>query len=303
MLSFAKGWCRKLFGSLPGFLRGSISMLVLTVNTLFWSSLLLALALLKLLIPIAGWRLVCSRILNQMAQNWIGGNNLGLDFTKEMDWDVEGLDGLRPDSWYLVVANHQSWVDIAVLQRIFHRRIPFLKFFLKKELIWIPVMGVVWWALDYPFMDRKSAALKDLNTTRKACEKFKQIPVSIMNFLEGTRFTAKKRQEQGSPYTHLLKPRSGGIALVLGTMGRQIRSILNVTIAYPGGVPGMWDFLCSTISRVTVRVEQIPVRERLLGDYFSDREYRRTFNQWLNDLWREKDDLMGTLLVSKDRGA
>ena len=56
-------------------------------------------------------------------------------------WDVEGVETLDRSEWYLVLANHQSWVDIAVLQRIFHRKIPFLKFFIKKELLWLPILG------------------------------------------------------------------------------------------------------------------------------------------------------------------
>ncbi|MEZ4565573.1 MAG: 1-acyl-sn-glycerol-3-phosphate acyltransferase [Desulfobacterales bacterium] len=48
-------------------------------------------------------------------------------------WDVQGLEGFSTDDSYLVISNHRSWTDIFVLQHIFNHRIPFLKFFLKKE--------------------------------------------------------------------------------------------------------------------------------------------------------------------------
>ncbi len=77
---------------------------------------------------------------------------------------MQGVDSLHQRGWYLVSSNHQSWVDILVLQRIFHGRIPFLKFFLKQELIWVPVIGLAWWALDFPFMKRGKGAVRGRTT-------------------------------------------------------------------------------------------------------------------------------------------
>ncbi|HQN17869.1 MAG TPA: acyltransferase [Syntrophobacteraceae bacterium] len=276
--------------------RGVFSLVVVVLNTIFWPSLLFLVALLKLAVPVDGWRIACGRLLNAIGQCWIGCNNLGLRLTKEIRWKVEGTDGLSPNDWYLVVANHQTWVDIIVLQKILHRKIPMLKFFLKRELIWVPILGIAWWALDFPFMRRTSSVQKDFETTREACEKFKRIPVSVMNFLEGTRFTREKQEKQKSPYKHLLKPKSGGIALVLGTMGNQLRSILDVTIVYPDGVQDIWAFLCSQSMTIEVRVRQLPVSRELIGDFLADREFRRRFNSWLNTLWAEKDQLIETLL-------
>jgi 1-acyl-sn-glycerol-3-phosphate acyltransferase len=202
---------------------------------------------------------------------------------------------LQPDAWYLLVANHQSMVDIVVLQTIFHRKIPPLKFFLKKELIWVPFIGIVWWVLDFPFMKRTSSVLKDMETARNACDKFRLLPVTIMNFVEGTRFTAAKREKENSPFTHLLKPKPGGLGVVLGTMGPQLRSILDVTIVYPAGVPGLWAFLCTYSMEIRVRVKQMPVTPELLGDYLTDRGFRRRVKDLLDKLWDEKDNLIGSL--------
>ncbi|MEN6439069.1 MAG: acyltransferase [Syntrophobacter sp.] len=274
---------------------GAFSILVVGANTLFCSLLLYPLALFRL-VPNEHWRVVCDRIANAIAQGWVGLNSLGLRLTKNIRWDVQGADSLRPDAWYLLVANHQSMVDIVVLQSVFHRKAPPLKFFLKKELFWVPVIGLAWWVLDFPFMKRSASPRQDIETTRNACEKFKKSPVTIMNFVEGTRFTAAKKEKQKSPFTHLLEPKPGGMAIALCSLGQQLRSVLDVTIAYPKGIPGLWGFLCSRTLEINVRIKQIPVTPELLGDYLTDRAYRRKFRDWLYKLWGEKDDLMQQLV-------
>ena len=276
-------------------MRGCFSLLVVIVNTTFWGLLIILVALVKLIIPIRSWRVWCSRLSNAIGQQWIGINNLGLRLTKQIRWEVEGLDGLKPHAWYLLVGNHQSMVDITVLQKIFHGKIPMLKFFLKKELFWVPILGLAWWALDFPFMRRSSSMQKDFETARQACEKFKLVPVTVMNFIEGTRFTEAKRQKQNSPFKHLLKPKAGGTAIVLGAMGERLQAILDVTIVYPEGVEGMWTFLCRRSMSVKVHVRQLPVTPEIIGDYLVDREFRKRFNLWLNTLWTEKDELIEML--------
>jgi 1-acyl-sn-glycerol-3-phosphate acyltransferase len=281
---------------LPAPLQGFIVLTALAVNTIVCALLLYLVALVKLPIPIHSWRIVCSKVANAIGQGWVGFNTLGVKLTKNIRWDVQGIDALQPNAWYMLVANHQSMVDIVVLQSIFHRKIPFLKFFLKKELIWVPFLGTAWWTLDFPFMKRTASARKDMETALKACDKFRLAPVTIMNFLEGTRFTTAKREKQNSPFAHLLKPKPGGMAVVLCTLGQQLHSILDVTIVYPEGTPKLWAFMCSNSMEIKVRVKQIPVTTELLGDYLTDREYRRRFKNWLDKLWDEKDKLIGTLL-------
>lgn len=296
---------------IPGPLRGLIALTLYTLNTLFWCCFLFPVALLKAAVPQKGVRRRCSRLLNMIASRWIALNNINLRIMNTIRWDVRGIEALRAGNWYLVMSNHQSWVDILVLQRIFHRRIPFLKFFIKQELIWMPVLGLAWWALDFPFVKRYSRAVlkrkphlkgKDLEITRRACRKFRETPVSIMNFAEGTRFTPAKHRHQQSPYTHLLRPRSGGIAFVLGAMGEQMTSILDVTIVYPQGPVSFWGMLCGRLREIVVRVREIPVTEKLRGDYFDDAVYRAWFQEWLNRLWLEKDARIAAILTHTQNG-
>jgi 1-acyl-sn-glycerol-3-phosphate acyltransferase len=288
----------RMYHAIPGVVRGSFSLSLYILNTVFWSIPLFVLAFAKAVLPLKSWRRRCSKLLNAIAENWIWVNNLNQKLVGNTRWDVGGMENLERTDWYLVLANHQSWVDILVLQRIFHRKIPFLKFFIKKELIWLPILGQAWWAMDFPFVKRYTKSFlrknphlkgKDLEITRKACAKFKEIPVSIMNFVEGTRFTNEKHRMQQSPYDHLLKPKAGGIAFVLGSLGEQIHQVLDVTIVYPEGVANFWALLCGKIRKIKVRVRSLPVSAELLGDYINDGHFRLEIQRWLNNLWEEKD--------------
>lgn len=284
---------------LPGPLKGGLALILMILNTVVCVIPLLVVTLLRLLLPVRVWQRWCAAVMVKIAELWMSINGLILDLTQRIRLEVAGLEGLHYHGWYLVTSNHQSWTDILILQKIFNRRIPMLKFFLKQELIWVPLLGVAWWALDFPFMKRYSKEFldkhpemkgKDLETTRKACEKFKEIPVSVMNFLEGTRFTTTKHQQQQSPYKNLLKPKSGGIAFVLSAMGGQLRSMLDVTIVYHDEAIGFWDLLCGRIRRISVRVMERPIpAEFAVGDYEEDAEFRARFQTWVNQIWQEKD--------------
>lgn len=291
---------------LPGPIRIPLTALSIAANTVVHCVPLLALTLLKLVLPIPPVRKLLSRALIGVGESWIAVNGFLFWLLTRIDWQVEGLEGLRRDGWYLVVSNHQSWVDIPALQKVFNRRIPFLKFFLKQELIWVPLLGAAWWALDFPFMKRYSKATlarrpelrgKDLETTRKACRKFRHLPVSVMNFVEGTRFTPEKHAAQQSPYRHLLRPRAGGVAFVLAAMGDILQSILDVTLLYPGGAPTFTDLAAGRVRCIRIIVRQRPIPPELLGgDYENDPEFRARFQQWISDLWAEKDALIAERL-------
>ena len=294
---------------LPAPIRGGIAFLLLIINTLFWCMPLLVLALFKLIIPVPGWRTAVTKALIWLAENWISGNKATAVLLHRQQWDVQGVEDLSLEKWYLVVSNHQSWVDILVLQSVFNRRIPFLKFFIKQRLIWVPVIGLAWWALDFPFLKRYSKEYlhkhpekqgQDLEATRQACEKFQTTPISVMNFLEGTRFTLEKHGRQQSPYRHLLRPKAGGAALVLNAMGNAIQTMLNVTIIYPDGIPTFWDYLSGRAQNVIVRVEKSSIPAHFSqGDYMNDSKFKVEFQKWVNALWQEKDGLIGKTLAKE----
>jgi 1-acyl-sn-glycerol-3-phosphate acyltransferase len=292
-------------------LRGAVVIVLMTLNVLVMCPLLFVVAIVKFLLPVPPLRRALSRLMTSIAETWIGNNNAIFRAFGALPIQAHGLDGLTTDDWYLVVSNHRSWVDILVLQCVFNRRIPFLKFFLKQQLVWVPFLGIAWWALDFPFMRRYSPAHlakhpedrgKDLEATRRACEKFRLIPTSVMNFVEGTRYTPAKHAALQSPYRHLLPPRPGGVAFVLSAMGGTLHSLLDVTIAYPGGTPSLWDLCCGRIRRVDVDVGRRPLEPWLCeGDYADDEAYRERFKRWLGGLWSEKDALLDRLLGEAPR--
>jgi 1-acyl-sn-glycerol-3-phosphate acyltransferase len=287
-----------MLAMLPGLIRVPLAMLLLALNVVFHVLVLFAFTLVKVIVPFRAVRLACSRVLVGIAESWIGVNNVLFDVFTRTRWAIEGLDGLRRDGNYLVLCNHQSWVDIPVLQKIFNRRIPFLRFFLKSQLIWVPLLGPAWWALDFPFMKRYSRETlskhpelqgKDREATRRACEKFRHMPVSVMNFAEGTRFTPDKHTAQSSPYRHLLRPRAGGLAFVLDAMGDALHAIVDVTIVYPNGRGTMMDLIAGRVRDIRVHIRELPIDGSMRGDYEGDAAFRERFQVWVNTLWSDKD--------------
>ncbi|MNG86671.1 putative acyltransferase YihG [compost metagenome] len=280
-------------------LTGILTTTLLLLNTVVLICPLLVFALLKLVLP-GRWRDYASVAVMWVAETWSEIDKAIFALCIPTKWDVRGVENLRKDTSYLAVSNHQTWVDIPALIESLNRRTPFFKFFLKKELIWVPLLGLAWWGLDYPFMKRYSKAFldkhpelkgKDLEITKAACELFKRQPVTVVNYLEGTRFTEAKRQEQQSPYRHLLKPKAGGVAFVLAALGEQLDALLDVTIVYPGNqAPGFWALLNGSISRVIIDIQVRELDPALWdGDYENDPEFRQTVQAWVNQLWVEKD--------------
>lgn len=284
-------------------LRGSIAASMFFLNTIFWCVFLYLFALLRL---IPGLREPCSKAMIWVAEAWITGNSREIEFFSGLKWTIQLPEGLRNDVSYLVIANHRSWVDIVAIQHSLNKRIPFLRFFLKNELRYVPFLGLAWKALDFPFMKRYSREYlekhpekrgEDLAATKLACDKLKGKPISILNFLEGTRFTEAKHAKSRSPFKHLLPPKTGGIAFVIEAMGEQFDSILDITVHYPGGAGSLWDLFCGRIKAITILVDRIPIpREMLGGDYFGDEAFRQNVQNWIQDIWRAKDARLGQMV-------
>ncbi len=283
-------------------LRIAFSASLVGLNTLLHAPLLLALSLVKLAVPIARFRTWMSRVLVRIAESWVAVNSALIERFTPTRFEAQLPPGLDPNGRYLVLCNHQSWCDIPVLQAVFNRRLPLLRFFLKQELIWVPLLGPAWWALDFPFMKRHSRtkllrnpALRsqDLDATRKACAKFSEIPVAIMNFVEGTRFTEDKHAKQNPPYRHLLRPRAGGVGAVFEAMGDKLQSVLDVTLVYGARKPSMAALLAGTLGNVEVHVQQHAIPPELLHDGGDGDEHERTrIQRWINTLWASKDALI-----------
>ncbi|QYX64432.1 acyltransferase [Shewanella putrefaciens] len=290
-------------GMLFSQIKGCIAFLGYVINTVFWTIPILLVSFIKL-IPISSLRTATSHVLDFCASAWISVNGVIERCLHPVKIELSGDTDFSTKEWYMVIANHQSWVDILILQRIFNRKIPFLKFFLKQELIFVPILGLAWWALDFPFMRRYSTAQlrknpklkgKDIEITRKACAKFKAKPVSVMNFVEGTRFSKAKHQKQNSQFQHLLKPKAGGMAFALSAMGEQIHKLVDVSIYYPDAVPSYWDYLTGKLPSVKVHIKVSDIDPAMRGDYMNDRDFKIGFQEQLNQLWLTKDQVLSQL--------
>ena len=278
------------------------------LNTLVCGTTLFLFSIGKFITPAGPLRNRVRRILTRIAETWIGVNNRILDCYSAPRWEVDLPEGLDPDQTYVINCNHQSWVDILVLQKMFNRRAPFMRFFIKQELLWVPILGYAWWALDFPFMKRYSRDQiasrpelrnRDLETARAVCNRLRGVPVSMMNFLEGTRFTPAKRAAQDSPYRHLLKPKVGGLGEVLYAFGDRLKSLIDVTIVYPDGPPTIWDLLCGRVPRIVVQAREVAIPDSLRGRNFrADPEVRAELEAWAGRLWARKDEEVAAVLAA-----
>lgn len=294
---------------------GVLTVAGMFVVLIFWAGLLiLPAAILKLLLlpfpavtrPLDRWIAWCAN------HGWVGWNQRLFRLLHGRRENLQIRGSLDPARSWMIVANHQSWSDILILFDVMYGSTPFPRFFMKRELIWIPLVGFVCWALDMPFMKRNSAEAiarnpglrnDDLETTRRFCDKFRQRPIAVVNFLEGTRYTPAKAAAKDSPYRHLLRPKSGGFSFTLNAMGEQFAGLVDVTFVYqPTGNTRskLWSWLCGEQNTAFVQVEVKPLPVELLGgDYQNDEAFRERFQDWVNGLWADKDATIERVLASR----
>lgn len=279
--------------------QGTIVFLLVTVSTIVLTSVIAILAVFKFLAPKGRAFNTLTHLASWFGELWVSVNNGLMSFYRGMQWDVRLPDNLSHEGRYLVICNHQSGVDILTLQYCLNRRVPFGRYLLKQQLIWVPVLGIAWWALDMAFLRRysrqellRNPALrgKDLENAARACEKLKHIPVSMMTFPEGTRFSEAKRDEQNSPFKHLLRPRYGGVGQVLYSFDDALDAVIDVTITYPTGTPSVWQYISGQVRKISVDVQLRPIGEGIRGRNFrEDSDAKRELKTWLDGIWQEKE--------------
>ena len=243
---------------------------------------------------------------------WINSNNSLIDnMLPRKDWRISLPDDVHTNGKYLLMSNHQSWVDTSIVQYISENRLPLTRFFTKFELIFIPVIGQAFYFLDFPMMRRhskeavaKNPALqgKDIEEAKRACALLKDKPFTLLNYLEGTRFTKEKHDKQKSPYQHLLKPRAGGLSLAINALGENIDGILDMTIVYPDGVPTYSDLWKGNIKRLGVDVRYLHMPDNLFssiqdGSYENNEDIKSQVFDWIDQVWQQKDQRISEMLA------
>ncbi|HSP84255.1 MAG TPA: acyltransferase [Psychrobacter sp.] len=255
---------------------------------------------------------IADKTVIKITNHWISSNNALIDnLLPRKDWRINLPDDVHVNGKYLLVSNHQTWVDTSIVQYISEKRLPLTRFFTKFELIYIPIVGQAFYFLDFPMMRRhskeaiaKNPALKgkDIEEAKRACALLKDKPFTLLNYLEGTRFTKEKHDKQNSPYTHLLKPRAGGLSLAISALGEDIDGILDMTIVYPDGVPTYGDLWKGNIKRLGVDVQYIDIPDDLFagvknGGYENDEIIKSQMFDWVEKIWQQKDQRISTMLA------
>ena len=286
--------------SILAYIKGIIALTLVVLWLIILFSMFFPISLLKILIPVRPIQHLVTNILLGYVWLWIGFVNLMGKWVSGIEFDVQGLDDIDKKGRYFIIANHSAWTDIIILFHLYHGRMPFPRWFMKRELIWIPMIGYVCWAVDMPFMYRVTADRikknpklkgKDMEITRRKCEKFRDRPIVVTNYLEGTRFSREKHSRQKSPYKHLLMPKYGGAAFALNAIGEQLDGIIDMTVVFSPGVdPSGMNYILGRVRKVVVRARILPVPMHILSrNLQEDQQAREEFRAWVNEIWDHKD--------------
>ena len=277
-------------------------------NLALWGGLIIVLGLVKLLLPNGPVKAAWNKVMHALMFSFGRISVLLIRLFNKVDIECAVHGELAKDRWYLIIANHLSYLDIILLIEFATHRIPAPKFFLKKELIWLPFVGLGAWALDMPFMHRYTRAYlekhpekkgKDLETTKAYCEKFRTVPTTVINFVEGTRFTTQKHMVKQSPYQNLLPPKAGGVSFTLAAMGELFTNVLDISLLYPENTRHpMMAMLSGQMTKIVIDVNVTPIPELQQQSERTESEFRLYFQNWLNDLWKNKDARIKKLLES-----
>ena len=274
-------------------------LLILTIGVLY-----LSLINVPRVTPSKRVKKLLGNLSNKTGSNIVNLITMSLKLLHNLKWEFDIPDGVDTNSWYIAISNHQSWADIFILLAAGHNKIPLLKFFMKKELKWIPIIYLVHKTVDMPFLNRHTQAqvksnpgLKklDYENAKKAAKRFSRNPSTAFSFAEGTRFTKTKHDKQGSPYKNLLKPKIGALAIALPGMP-QVNSLIDFTVVYKSNRRSTWDFLCGEMSQAKVKARIYDIPEDLKSEAFEqEKEYRKKFKLFIERIWKEKDSVFSEL--------
>ena len=299
---------------LPAPLLFLLNFTLISVVTVVLAIPVFTLALVRLLLPFKVVLALVDKVNQAVFYLWVSNNSFLMWLTNRIKWDIQGADIKKIQGSCFIISNHVTWTDIVMLGHIYRGKIPITKFFLKHSLIYIPILGQACYSLGMPFLRRYSRnellknpqlKMKDINATRKACLNLLEHPSSLVNFVEGTRYTPQKAAAQKSPYRHLMPPKAASLAIALGLIGEHIDCMLNTTLIYPGKHEGsiFMQMLCGRLKHVIARVEVIDketIAKHMVGDYLYDKQFKHAFTMYLRDMWQRKDEQIEALLHGTD---
>ena len=277
---------------------GLVTFILILVELIIGFGTLAIINIPRGIIPLKSFKIFLAKISNIIGDVTVYGLKLimllmhGKNITVINDQDFDG------NEWYMAMSNHQSWADIFILLTTANYKLPLLKFFMKKELWWIPFVFLANKTLNMPFVNRhtkkeieKNPSLRtqDYENTLKSCKRFLRTPSTIFSYAEGTRFTNEKHIQQDSKYKNLLEPKIGGMATALSAMPN-INTLVDYTLVYKSKKRDAWSFAKGDMKHAKVLVSKYKIPESLKNkNYSNDKNYRDEFKNWIEGIWAEKD--------------
>lgn len=285
-----------------------LNCILIPLNCIVIATPIMILGLIRILIPLSLIANLCEQCNFWLYRIWVFDNAMILKLTNNIKWHISGDKIPKIKKSCVVISNHLSWADIIILCCVYRGRIPTTKFFMKHSLIYIPFVGLACYALGMPFLRRYSREklLKDpklrnadIESTKKACRRLATNPSSLINFVEGTRFTPVKAKLARSQYQNLMPPKAASVAIALGEIGKDIDYVFNTTLVYPHNrYPSkpFIDLLKGKLKDVYADIELVKVTPEISGDYLGDKAYKHQFTMHLRDVWQEKDEKITKIL-------
>ena len=277
---------------------GLITFLLILIELIIGFGTLAIINIPRGIIPLKIFKIYLAKISNIIGDLTVYGLKLIMLLMHGNNISVINNQKFDKNEWYMAMSNHQSWADIFILLVAANYKLPLLKFFMKRELWWIPFVFLANKTLNMPFVNRHSKKEieqnpslrnQDYKNTLKSCKRFLRTPSTIFSYAEGTRFTDEKHDQQGSPYNNLLSPKIGGMATALSAMPN-INTLVDYTVVYKSKKRDAWSFAKGDMKHVKVLVTKYKIPDNLKNrNYANDKDYRDEFKNWIESIWAEKD--------------
>jgi 1-acyl-sn-glycerol-3-phosphate acyltransferase len=269
----------------------SASIVFIVVQLSFWCLLLTPITLLRLAIPRAGRS--CHYISVSIYRSAVRANTWWLQNVIGVAWNCPSLP-LDRDSSAVVICNHRSWCDVLLAQDILTNQGPIVKFLAKRELAFVPILGLIIFAFNFPLLKRRTKpgvsdatrrTADQARVTRAALQLLHE-PAAILIFVEGTRYTDEKNRASGQDFLALLPPRVGGFAAVVAVLRESEARVIDVTLHFNPHV-SFWQFIGGVHTKILIEAQSYAIAE-----------IPRDITAWLQERWRLKD-----AALTKNQGA
>lgn len=248
-------------------------------NLLIGFCVLVPIAIVSLLLPFEFVSRACFFLVKHLYRWCVWVDSFWMQQVVGIKLSVDGEANTHPAP--VVICNHQSWFDIPLIQDVISKDGPMIKFLIKQELAWVPIIGWICLVLDFPRLNRskqigdRKADFSIIEKTTKSHGK----QGALLIFPEGTRYTANKHLSQASPYQHLLKPKAGGMKIIKKNTD-PATPLIDITINYGEKQPHIWRCLHGNPRHIHINIEHFTLAQL------------DNVEEWLNQRWQEKDTIL-----------